>query len=664
MVGALDLWNAVPKAELPDWECEVLGPADDNRGDAMTTRRNFIKTVPGAGASLVLGAGLVAPEVAEAEALPLNGWHSPSLVDQTVTGPNGIVTTALALGVNAALGVDQKLVTEVAPGIFLLSGWGIAQSMAIKAAKGWIVIDTGDSTRAAQEMRDALEAAVGGKITVAAILFTHWHYADGTAAWADEGVEIWGHEWLDANRRASAGVNATSGFSMARAIAQFGVLHPTEGPDAFPNVMGFKPEKFQAQSSYVPPVKLFTNERIETFVIAGEEVEVAPNRSDTTDSVGFYFPARRTWISNFMVPGTIFNIYTLRGGPFRNPLPFIADLRWMEKKEAEVLLDLHAPPVVGQDAVRAAIQRSSGQVQVIHDQTVRMIARGMDAREAAEAVYMPTALRQGWETYGQVESHVRQIYNGQVGWFGHDVYDINPLSLQDEALRSVDLAGGADRVRAAARDAAAEGGIGNWQWALKLTSMLLRLDPADAEARQTRAAASRALGQRTTSANARGFYITEALELDGTLMANGQPVTLDQVRAVLHRPRPDQLASAPVPAILDFLRFMVDSRLAEGRQADFTLSVSGEDGLHRVLLRNGVMLVEPADAKGTPHLDVTRDQLAALLLGQGSFADLAPGLADLDAVIDRSQFVSQPGGPGSELADAYQEERLSAVGEQ
>jgi alkyl sulfatase BDS1-like metallo-beta-lactamase superfamily hydrolase len=632
----------------------------------MTTRRDFFKTAPAAGASLALtgGLGAMSGSALAQEGAQISGWHSPSLVDQTVTGPNGVVTTQLALGVNASMGVDVKAATEVAPGVFLLSGWGIASSVAIKAAKGWIIVDTGDSTRAAAEMRAKLESAVGGKIKVAAILLTHWHYGDGTGAWADKGTEVWGHEWLDSNRAASNGVNATSGFFLARAIAQFGVLHPTEGPDAFPNVMGFTPEKLLAQSSYMPPTKLFTNGKVETFTIAGEQVEVAPNRSDTTDSVGFYFPARSTWITNFMVPGTIFNIYTLRGGPFRNPLPFIEDCRHLESKDAKVLLDIHAAAVVGRDNVRAAIQRSSGQVQVIYDQTVRMIARGMDAREAAEAVYMPTALREGWETYGQVESHVRQIYNGKVGWFGHDVYDINPLSLQDEAARTIALAGGAVAVRKTASDAAAAGGIGNWQWALKLTSMLLRLDPQDAEARQTRSKAARALGQRTTSANARGFYITEALELDGKLLANGKPVTVDLVRAVLGTPRKDQLLAAPASVILEFLRFMVDSRKAEGKAVDVTLAIPGEKNLQRVILRNGVMLVERAKAKGAAHVEVSRAQLAGLVLGSQSFAGLAPALAVLDAVLDRSHLKSLPEGLGGGLDDAWEQERLIVDGEQ
>lgn len=103
-----------------------------------------------------------------------------------------------------------------------------------------------------------------------------------------------------------------------------------------------------------------------------------------------------------------------------------------------------------------------------------------------------------------MESHVRQVFNGMIGWFGGDVYDINPLSLDEEAERIVEMMGGRSAVRKAAAEAAEKGGLANWRWSLKLTSLLLRLDPADAAAREVRAAAARALGQRTTAANARG----------------------------------------------------------------------------------------------------------------------------------------------------------------
>ena len=440
---------------------------------------------------------------------------------------------------------DAKVAEQVVPGVYALRGWGIAHSFAIEAPNGWIIVDTGDSTRAAAEMRETLERAVGKKIKVAAILLTHWHYADGTGAWLDEGTELWGHEHLDRNRSASGGVNVLGGVLQSRAIAQFGVFHPTTGPDTFPNAMSFTPEKFLAVSSYQPPTKLFPDGKVVDVVIAGEPVQVAPVRTDTMDSVAFYFPQRRLLVTNFLVIDTIFNIYTLRGGTYRNPEILVDDARWVESKNAEILLDIHGPTLKGEKAVREAVERSVDSVQIIHDQTLRLIASGLGPREAAETLYMPRRLREGREAYGQVESHVRQVYNGNLGWFDGDVYEINPLSVREETERTVQAMGGRAAVQKMATQAVAAGGFAGWRWGLKLTSMLLTLDPADAAARKTRATAARALGQRTDSANARGFYITEALQMDGKLLMQGQPVTLDVIRTILGTPSAERLAPHP-----------------------------------------------------------------------------------------------------------------------
>jgi len=568
-------------------------------------------------------------------------WHSQSLTMETVTAPNGAVTTATQLQANALWGLTDTTVAEkVTDGIYALRGWGIASSYAIEAPDGWIIVDTGDSTRAAAEMREKLEQAVGHKIKVAAILLTHWHYADGTGAWLDEGTEVWGHEHLDRNRSASKGVSVKSGFYMTRAIAQFAIFHPTQGPDAFPSLMRFFPEKLLAESSYQPPDRLFEDGRILDVVVAGEPVQVAPNRTDTSDSVAFYFPRHRLVMTNMMVTGAIFNIYTLRGGAFRDPANFFHDARWVESKKANILLDIHGPTLKGEQVVHEAIERSVDQVQLIHDQTLRLIAHGMDAREAAEALYMPGHLREGREAYGQVESHVRQVWNGTVGWFSGDVYEINPLSLRDEATRTIDMMGGPAAVRSAARDAADSGGLDNWRWSLKLTSMLLRLDPQDAESRAVRATAARALGQRTTSANARGFYITEALQIEGQLLVQGQPATLDAIRAFVGTPSHADLAAASLEQNLQFVRYLVDPRKAEGKRLAFTIAAEGDPRARRVELRNSVLVITTADSKAAAHVDVTRSELADFVLGRGA-ASRAGGevLAELDGVLDRSQLM-------------------------
>jgi alkyl sulfatase BDS1-like metallo-beta-lactamase superfamily hydrolase len=579
------------------------------------------------------------PGHAQGTAGAAQSWSSPSLRNETVVGPNGAVTTQAALLANEKWGIgNSKRVERVTVGVYALRGWGIASTFAIEAPGGWIIVDTGDSTRAATEMRARLEEALGRKVKVAAILLTHWHYGDGTGAWLDDGTEVWGHEYLDRNRSASTGINVLSGTTQARGAAQFGVFHPQSGPDAFPNTLGFTPEKLLAESSYQPPTRLFENGRVIDVVIAGEPVQVAPNRSDTTDSVGFYFPRKRMLVTNFMIPGGIFNVYSLRGSSYRNPAVLIEDGRWIESKSAEILIDIHGPTLKGEDAVRDVVQRALDQVRLIHDQTLRQIAHGLDARQAAEQVYMPRHQRGDWENYGQVESHVRQVYNGVIGWFGGDVYEINPLSEIEEASRTVTMMGGSSAVRKAAAEAAKAGGLANWRWSLKLTSLLLRLDPADAAARKVRAAAARQLGQRTSSANARGWYLTEALQIEGGMQFKGQPLTVDAIRKFLGTPTAQALVAASVDENLQFVRYLVDPRKAEAQRQTFTLAVDGDPRIRRLELRNGVLVITEADAAAPTHLRLTRPELAAFVLGARP-TSAADALSQLDRVLDRSHLM-------------------------
>ena len=583
--------------------------------------------------------GARAQSTEPAAAPQATSWSSPSLRNETVVGPNGAVTTSTALLANDKWGIgNEKRVERVTDGVYAMRGWGIASSFAIDAPAGWIIIDTGDYTQAAAEMRAMLEQTLGHKVRVAAILLTHWHYGHGTGAWLDEGTEIWGHEYLDRNRNTSSGISVLSGIYQARAAAMFSLFHPRSGPDAVPNQLGFTPEKLLAASSYQPPTQLFPHGRVVDVVVAGEPVQVAPARSDTSDSVGFYFPRKRMIVINFMVPGGIFNVYTLRGGPYRTPSVFIEDARWIESKNAEILLDIHGPTLKGANTVRDAVQRAVDGVQLIHDQTLRLISHGLDGRQAAEQVYMPRNLRGDWENYGQVESHVRQVYNGTLGWFGGDVYDINPLSENEEAVRTVQMMGGPAAVRQAAASANAQGGLANWRWTLRLTSLLLDLDANDAEARTLRAAAARQLGQRTSSANARGFYLTEALQIEGALKVKGLPVTLDDIRRFLGTPTAQALPAASVDENLQFVRYLVDPRKAEGLHESFTLAVEGDPRIRRLELRNGVLVITDANAAAPTHLQVTRQELAAFVLGTRS-PSATDALSQLDRVLDRSHLM-------------------------
>jgi alkyl sulfatase BDS1-like metallo-beta-lactamase superfamily hydrolase len=560
---------------------------------------------------------------------------SKSLKDKTVTAPNGAVTTADALAVNKRMGAEQKIVDEMIRGVYHIRGWGIAHSIAIDAPEGWIIVDTGDSNNTAAEMRQYLEDKVGKKIKVAAILYTHSHYTDGTDAWQDEGTEIWGHENLDKHKRADSGVSILSGNFGTRLLIQFGPLHPAEGPDAFPNKLGFGPEKFVGEKSYRPPTKTFEDGKTLQLTIAGEPIEVAPNRTDVQDSVGYYFPKRSALVTNALASVTIFNLYSLRGDRYRNPLDYVEASDWALSKNAEVMADIHGSGLRGKQKVREALEIARDQMQLIHDQTLRMIALGMDARRAAENVYMPEHLRKSREMYGQQESHVKQVYNGLVGWMGNDVYDINPLSVNEESRRTMEMMGGAEKLRQAAADALKDGGFENWSWALKLTSLLLELDPMDDDARKLRASAARAIGQRTTSANARGWYITEALSMENKLKLGDQPLTLDMARVLLGTPDVDKVMAMPLEDSFQYVRYQVDPRKAEDMRLTFTVAVEGAPDLRQIQLRNGVIVISEVLKKEKAHIDVSSREWAEFVVGQRSFADRHKMMSQFEGVLAR-----------------------------
>jgi alkyl sulfatase BDS1-like metallo-beta-lactamase superfamily hydrolase len=225
------------------------------------------------------------------------------------------------------------------------------------------------------------------------------------------------------------------------------------------------------------------------------------------------------------------------------------------------------------------------------------------------------------------------------------------------------MMGGADAVRVAAAEAAAVGEISEWQWALRLTSLLLQIDSSDELARATRATAARALGQRTTSSNARGWYITEALELEGKLLALGKPVTIAEVRAVLGTPRREELIAAGTAASLGFLPVLVDPTKAGESRIAFTLEIGENSTPWLIELRNGVIVTEPAKAPLPDHVVLTAGELADFVLG---LAALPPGsvLTTLDSVLDRSVFAFLPASPATFLEKPAAELHMLGEGSQ
>ncbi len=574
----------------------------------------------------------IALSVAVFVALPLSAQnqYNMSLEDKTAVGPTGSVAHPAALAVDRLSEIDQKAVTRVAEGIYRLGGWGIASTIAVEGPEGWIIVDAGDSLEAATEQRQWLERKVG-PIEVAAVLYTHSHYIWGAKAFQDENTQFFAHEQLMNTLRGDNGVSVLAGNFSRRAAQQFGILHPAEGPDSFPNSMGFGIDKLTGTKAMVPPTITFEDDVIETHQLAGLTVEVLPSKTDVVESVAFYFPSKKLLVSNALGSSTEFNLYTLRGDWYRDPMDFVEAADFALTRDIEYQVDIHGPVYVGKDVVISSLQTARDQMQLIHDQTYRAIALGKDAQEAAEWIYMPN--RKGNETHGQVESHVKRVYGARLGWMGNDPYDINPLAKSEFSQRMIDAMGGADAVLLQAQKANAKRTLEDWQWALYLTSQLLISDAANAEAKAVRAEAARSLGQRTSSANARGFYISEALLHDGNLKFGEHSITsMEQLNQAFGIETKEKLASSPLDDNVQYIRYMVDTRKAEGLNARFIANFGDEGRNYAIALRNGVIAITHGSNDG-PVIDMTKEKWGELILKERSFSSLHHSLAPFDLVI-------------------------------
>ncbi len=388
---------------------------------------------------------------------------------------------------------------------------------------------------------------------------------------------------------------------------------------------------------FVPPDITFKDGVIEKHEIAGLRVEVLPSKTDVIESVAYYFPALKLLASNALAAGTMFNLYTLRGDWYRNPMDYVKAADLALTRDIEYHVDIHGPAFIGKDNVIAGLQEARDQMQIIHDQTFRAISLGMDAQGAAETIYLPEAIRKDKETYGQVESHVKRVYSARIGWMGWDVYDINPLSKARFSSQVVDAMGGAKEVLKQAKASKAKETLEGWQWSLYLTTQLLQLDNNNAKAKTVRADAARALGQRTTSANARGFYISEALLHEGKVRFGEHAVThYQQLSQALGAVTPEKLAASPLNDNVQYLRFMVDPRLAEGKRAEFNVTFTDEKVSYAIALRNGIIAITKHPNKG-PTIKLSKDDWSKLITGEKSFAGLHASLKVFDKAIGRSQ---------------------------
>ena len=491
-----------------------------------------------------------------------------------------------------------------------LVGNGLSNQTFVRGPEGIIAIDTGESV---EEMHAALvELRRVTDEPIVAVLYTHFHYVNGTSAITDTEpvTAIHGHTRIAHNlERAASEIAPAYGRGL---VEQFGVTLPADGPDGLAGVglgLAYRmPDHAPFTAGHVPATDTFDGAC--TLRVAGLDVHVHPAPSDADDSVTFWFPELGVAVHNIAWP-TLFNVFAIRGEEYRDPRRLLTGLDDLRALGAEHLIATHGPPMSGADGIARRVTSYRDSIQFMWDQTARWANRGATGPELAHRIQLPDVYGDDWITqqhYGLVEHHVRQIRTGLFGFFDGDPANLLPLEPADRAARYLAAMGGVDAVRAQCREALREPGDG-LRWALELAAHLVARTDADQTDRDLLGKALRVAARRTSSANVRNWCLTRARDLDGTS-------SLDRHRT--HRLNRRHVEKWTLARAVSVLRVLVDPDRLDG--VDVHVEIVGGTERRGLHFRNHIAC--PTDGVGSDvTMSAERDVWNAVFAGVTTLND-------------------------------------------
>ena len=540
---------------------------------------------------------------------------------RTAVAPNGARVHEDHLAQSSVL---RRTFYELRAGVWCLVGNGLSNQTFIDAPEGIIAFDTGESV---QEMALALqELRTRTNRPIAAVVYTHFHYVEGTQAVLDEGnhvkpLPIYGHRRISENKARTSGEIAPAyGRGL---VEQFAIVMPPDGADGLVNVgLGLfyrNPAHAPGTAGFLPVTHPLPDEG--AITIAGEPVLVRHSPSDSDDSINFFFPNTQVCVHNTVWP-VLFNVFAIRGEEYRDPRVLIPGIDNIIAWAPEHLVATHGPPLSGRDRIRETSERYRDSLQFLWDQTVRGINKGWTMDEVASRVALPALYDQDHRTserYGVGEHHVRQIYAGLRGWFDGEESKLFPLQPHERFEKLIAGFGGRGEV---AKQASAAFDADDVRWGMELATWLARSTEANTADKELLARGLRLIAERTPAANIRNWAITRARHLDGQTPMDRFMKHSFGARAIAHVPSAD---------LIHTLRVLLDPARAEGLRAHVRFVVDGESA--GLLLRNCVAV--PTDGKSASvEVAMTRTTLAAILSNKQLWSAADITITGDSAVVD------------------------------
>jgi alkyl sulfatase BDS1-like metallo-beta-lactamase superfamily hydrolase len=508
---------------------------------------------------------------------------------------------------------------EMAPGFYQLRGFDLSNMHVVEGAEGIIVIDPLISAETAAAAL-ALYRAHRGERPVTGLIYTHSHIdhfggAKGIVSpeeVAERGIPVLAPEGF---LHHAVSENVYAGTAMGRRAGYMYGARLERGPSGQIG-SGLGQTTSLGTMTLIPPNLDVTASGQEATVDGVRMVFQLTPGTEAPAEMNFHFPEQRVLCIADNATQSMHNILTLRGALVRDPYlwaRYLDEAIELFGSKSDVLFAGHHWPRWGSGRIVDYLKKQRDLYAYLHDQTLRLINRGLTGREIAETLELPPELASEWHCrgyYGSVSHNVKAVYQRYMGWF-----DGNPAHLWEHtpvesARRYVEFMGGAERILELARGSFE---AGDYRWVAEVVNHVVFAEPDNEAARELQADALEQLGYGSENATWRNFYLAGAEELREGI--SGTPTDA--------RPL-DILARLSVAQILDGMRVRLDGPRAWGKRLTIAWRVTDPDERHLLTLENGVLNHRPAadGAEAEATLVVERRALDELLGGVADLAEL------------------------------------------
>jgi linear primary-alkylsulfatase len=524
---------------------------------------------------------------------------------------------------------------EIAPGFYQLRGFDLSNMHVIEGERGIVVIDPLISAETAAAAL-AFYREHRGDRPVTGLLYTHSHIdhfggAKGIVSAeevAEREIPVLAPEGFLEH---AVSENVYAGTAMGRRAGYMYGAMLRRGPDGGIG-SGLGQTTSTGTLTLIPPNLDVTRTGQEETVDGVRMVFHLTPGTEAPAEMNFHFPDHRVLCIAENATQTMHNVLTLRGALVRDPqiwAHYLDEAIELFGADTDALFAGHHWPLWGNERIVDYLSKQRDLYAYIHDQTLRMLNRGLTSREIAEELELPPELAAEWHCrgyYGSLSHNVKAVYQRYMGWFDGNPAHIWEHTPAESARRYVEFMGGAERVLELARRSFEQG---DYRWVAEVVNHLVFAEPGNRPARELQADALEQLGYGAENATWRNFFLIGAQEL-----REGVTGTPTDTRA------PDILAQLSVAQILDGMKVRLDGPRAWGKRLRIAWQVTDPDERHLLTLENGVLQHRP---------DEGAEAEATLAIERAALNEMLGGTADLAALAESGRL--KVGGDGAKLGE-------------